>query len=94
MLLVHAAIAFTDAVTVTVGGVKSAGEDHLLTADLLETVVAVDAEGKKAVGHFRSLVEEKNLVSYSGEIYRRDDIRRIARHLDRYRIWVNRLLAA
>jgi hypothetical protein len=94
VLLVHAAIAFADAVTVKVGGVKSAGADHMLAADLLETVVAVDAEGKKAVGHFRALVEEKTLVSYSGEIYRRDDIRRMARHLDRYRTWVNRLLAA
>jgi cobyrinic acid a,c-diamide synthase len=94
VLLVHAGIAFTDAVTVKIGGVKSAGEDHALAADLLEAVVAVDAEGKKAVGHFRTLVEEKTLVSYSGEIYRRDDVRRMARHLDRYRTWANRLLAA
>ena len=66
---------------------------HMLTAALLETVVAVDAEGKKAIGHLRALIEEKNLVSYSGEIYRREDIRRMGRHLDRYRAWADRLLA-
>lgn len=94
VLLVHAAIALTDALTVKIGGVKSAGEDHMLAASLLEAVVALDADGKKAVGHFRALMQEKTLVSYSGEIYRREDIRRMGRHLDHYRAWANRLLAA
>jgi hypothetical protein len=92
VLLVHAAIALTDALTVKVGGVKSAGEDHALAADLLETVLAIDPEGKKAVTHLRALIREKTLVSYSGEIYRSEDIRRMARHLDRYRAWANPLL--
>lgn len=92
VLLVHAAIALTDALTVKVGGVKSAGEDHMLGADLLESVLAVDAEGKKAIGHFRAIIQEKNLVSYGGQIYRQEDIRRMARHLTRFRIWVDRLL--
>jgi hypothetical protein len=93
VLLVHAAIALTDALTVKVGGVKSAGGDHMPAAALLETVVAIDADGKKAIGHLRALIEEKTLVSYSGEIYRREDIRRMGRHLDRYRAWADRLLA-
>jgi len=78
---------------VKVGGVKSAGGDHMPAAALLETVVAIDADGKKAIGHLRALIEEKTLVSYSGEIYRREDIRRMGRHLDRYRAWADRLLA-
>jgi len=92
VLIVHAAIALTDALTVKVGGVKSAAEDHRLAADLLETVLTVDPERKKAIGHLRGLLEEKNLVAYSGEIYRREDIRRMHRHLERYRNWANRLL--
>lgn len=92
VLFVHAAIALADALTVKVGGVKSVGEDHMLAADLLESVLAVDAEGKKAIGHLRALIQEKNLVSYSGAIYRQDDIRRMARHLSRYRSWTDRLL--
>ena len=93
LLIVHAAIALTDTLTVKVGGVKSAAEDHRLAADLLETVLAVDPEGKKAIGHLRALLEEKNLVAYSGEIYRQEDIRRMHRHLEHYRTWAGRLLA-
>jgi hypothetical protein len=66
----------------------------MFAADLLETVVAIDAEGKKAINHLRKLIEEKNLVSYSGEIYRREDVHRMARHPARYRAWADRLLAA
>ena len=92
VLLVHAAIALTDALTVKIGGVKSAGEDHMLAADLLESVLAVDAEAKKAIRHLRTLIQEKTLVSYSGMIYRQEDIRRMTRHLDRYRAWADLLL--
>jgi hypothetical protein len=92
VLLVHAAIALTDALTIKAGGVKSAGEDHLLAADLLETVLVMDAEAKRAIGHLRALIQEKTLVSYSGEFYRQEDVRRMARHLNRYRTWADRLL--
>ena len=92
VLLVHAAIALTDALTVKIGGAKSTGEDHMLAADLLESVLAVDAEAKKAIRHLRTLIQEKTLVSYSGEIYRQEDIRRLTRHLERYRAWADRLL--
>ncbi len=59
--------------------------------NLLEEVLAVDAEGKKAIGQLRALIEEKNLVSYSGEIYRREDIRSMTRHLERYQSWASQL---
>ena len=92
VLFVHAAIALTDAITVKVGGVKSAADDHMLAADLLQAVLAIDEEGKKAVSRLRALIQEKNLVSYSGEIYRREDVRRMARHFARYQLWAHRLL--
>ena len=90
--MVHAAIALTDAITVKVGGVKNASGDHAVAADLLEEVVAVDTEGRKAIGHLRSILEEKNLVSYSGQVYRQEDIRRMARHLARYHAWARQFL--
>lgn len=40
----------------------------------------------------RAPIREKNLVSYSGEIYRQDDIRRMTHHLNRYCSWADRLL--
>ena len=92
VLLVHAAIALTDALTVKIGGVKNAGEDHMLAAELLESVLAIDAEANKAIRHLRTLIQEKTLVSYSGELYHQEDVRRMTRHLDRYRAWADTLL--
>lgn len=93
VLVVHAAIAFTDAITVKVGAVKNASSDHAVAADLLEEVVAIDAAGKKAIGHLRAILEEKNLVSYSGQIYRQEDIRRMSRHAARYQTWARQFLS-
>src|SRR5581483_6547797 len=52
VLIIHAAIAYTDAITIKVGGVKSQGEDHMAAVDLLREVVALDEAGKKASNHF------------------------------------------
>lgn len=93
VLIVHAAIALTDALTVKVGGVKGTGEDHLLAASLLEEVLAVDSEGQRAIRHLRSILEEKHLVAYSGQVYRQGDIRRMSRHLERYSQWARGVLA-
>ena len=93
VLIVHAAIALTDAITVKVGGVKSASPDHAVAADILEEIVAIDAEGKKAVAHLRAVLEEKSLVSYSGHIYHQEDIRRMSRHAARYQAWARQFLS-
>ncbi len=87
VLIVHAAIAYTDAITIKVAGVKSRGEDHTETTRLVEEVVALDEDGRKALNKLRRLIEEKNLVSYRGEIYRRDDIEKMWKLLERYKNW-------
>ncbi len=88
VLIVHAAIAFTDALTVKVGGVKSRGEDHFQAGQLVEETVVLDAEGKKALRHFFAIIEHKSLVSYSGTIYRQKEVVSLMKHLDRYQKWV------
>ena len=93
VLIVHAAIALTDAITVKVGGVKSASPDHAVVADILEEIVAIDAEGKKAVAHLRAVFEGKSLVSHSGHIYNQEDIRRMSRHAARYQAWARQFLS-
>ena len=92
LLAVHAAIAYTDALTIHVGSVKCHGEDHMAAADLLKEIVVMDDAGKKAVIHLLRLLEQKNLVSYSGEIYAQKDVDTIWKHLERYRPWVLGLL--
>lgn len=92
VLIVHAAIAYTDAITIKVAGVKSRGEDHVQAARLMEEVVALDEDGRKALNKLRRLIEEKNLVSYSGEIYQKNDIERMWKLLERYKNWAVEML--
>lgn len=92
VLIVHAAIAYTDAITIKVGGVKSRGEDHMMAVRLVEEVVALESHGKKAMQHLRRIIEEKNLVSYSGEIYHRSDVSRLWKRLERYTQWAEEFL--
>jgi len=92
VLMVHAAIAYTDAITIKVGGVKSRGEDHAQAIRLIEEVVALDEDGRKALNKLRRLIEEKNLVSYSGEIYQRNDIEKMWKLLERYKNWAVEML--
>lgn len=87
VLIIHAAIAYTDAITIKVGGVKSQGEDHMAAVDLLRKVVALDEAGQKASNHFARMIEQKNLVSYSGEVYARTDIENLWKQLERYKEW-------
>lgn len=87
VLIVHAAIAYTDAITIKVAGVKSRGEDHTQAARLMEEVVALDEDGRKALSKLRRLIEEKTLVSYSGKIYQKNDIERMWKLLERYKNW-------
>lgn len=92
VLIIHAAIAYGDAITIKVAGMKSRGEDHRDLVNLMEEVVALDAQGKAAVNQLRRLIDEKNLVSYSGEVYTRADIARLGKLVERFRSWALILL--
>lgn len=92
VLIVHAAIAFTDAITVKIGGVKSRGDDHYQAGQLVQETVTLDVGGKRALRHFFAIIGEKSLVSYSGTIYRRKEITSLSNHLDRYQKWVEFIL--
>ncbi|MBI3016018.1 MAG: HEPN domain-containing protein [Candidatus Tectomicrobia bacterium] len=92
VLIIHAAIAYADAITIKVAGTKSRGEDHRDLVDLIEETVALDSQGKTAVNHLRRLIDEKNLVSYSGHVYTRADTTRLSKLLERFRSWALSLL--
>lgn len=94
VLIVHAAIAFTDALTVKIGGVKSRGEDHFQAGQLVEETVVLDPEGKKALRNFFAIIEHKSLVSYSGTIYRQKEVLALMKHLERYQKWVEGIVKA
>ncbi|OGR68024.1 MAG: hypothetical protein A2081_02655 [Elusimicrobia bacterium GWC2_61_19] len=92
VLIVHAAIAYTDAVTIKFGGVKSKGEDHMAAAELLRQVVALDEKGLAGARHLERIINEKNRVSYEGEIYTRKDVDMLWKHLLRYREWARSMI--
>lgn len=88
LLIIHAAIALTDALTVKVGGAKSSGEDHMAAVDFMREVVSLDERGNEAAKHLVRMIDQKNLVSYSGDIYTRAEVAALWKHLERYRSWV------
>jgi hypothetical protein len=87
VLIIHAAIAYTDALTIKVGGVKSQGDDHMAAVDLLREVVTLDQDGQKALNHLGRMIQQKNVVSYNGEIYTRNDVDKLWKQLERYKAW-------
>lgn len=92
VLIVHAAIALADAIAIKLAGVKSRGEDHHETIALLEEVVAPGEEKKKALLHLRRIIDHKNAVSYSGELYNKKDIEQLWKQVARFREWAMDLL--
>lgn len=92
VLIIHSAIAYTDAITIKIGGVKSQGEDHMAVIDLVKKVVVLDEDGQKALNHLARMIEQKNLVSYSGEVYEQSDIEKLWKQLERYKKWAISIL--
>jgi hypothetical protein len=86
VLIVHTAIALTDAITVRLGGVKSRGEDHHEAISILESLVA-SPDTSEASKTLRKIIDHTTLVSYSGEIYHKPDIEKLWRWLTKHRSW-------
>ncbi len=92
VLIIHAAIAYSDAITIKVGGVKSQGDDHMSVIDLMRDIVELDEHGQRAINHLVRMIDQKNLVSYSGEVYEKTDIEKLWKQLERYKEWVVMIL--
>jgi hypothetical protein len=94
VLIVHAAIAYADAIAIMIGGVKSQGEDHHDTAALLDELVATGETKKRALHHLRSIIDHKTSVSYSGELYGKRDADQLWKHMERFRDWALEVLGS
>jgi len=92
VLIVHAAIAYADALTIQQSGVRSAADDHEEAAVLLEQALPHDDQVSKAIRHLRRIIDEKTKVSYLGELYTRRQTRALWDRLDRFRRWAKRIL--
>lgn len=92
VLIVHSAIAFSDAITVKYGKVKSKSEDHQDVINLIYSLVADNEEKKKAMLQLSKIISHKNLVSYSGDIYSKKDIDKLWKYIERFAAWAENIL--
>lgn len=92
VLVVHSAIAFSDALCIKLGGVRSNADDHDDAITLLESMAMQTTDKIKAINHFKRIIEEKTKVSYLGELYTSKKTNEMWKRLERFRVWVISLL--
>jgi len=87
VLVVHAAIALADSITIKFGGIKSRSENHLEIINLIREVVRDEEQRNKALNQLEALISHKSSVSYSGDIYHKKDIDKMLKHYERFSSW-------
>ena len=92
VLQIHAAIALADAIAIKLGGVRCRGENHHETAALLDELVASTDQKRRALNQLRTIIDHKNMVAYSGQIFTRHDVDKLAKLLERFRAWALSIL--
>lgn len=93
VLIIHAAIALADAVTIRFASAKCTGDNHYEVIKLLKEAAPVDKQKTKAITQFEKLIDHKNTVSYQGEIYRAEDIELLRKHYERFSSWVEFIIS-
>lgn len=92
VLIIHAAIALADSVTIKLASKKSVGENHYEVISLLNEVTPASELKTNSINHFKALIDHKNFVSYSGDIYFKKDVDKLWKHFDRFKSWTEIIL--
>ena len=92
VLYIHSAIAYSDAITIKLAGKKCSGNNHYEVIQLLETAVPKTRIDNTAFNSLRSLIDHKNLISYTGDIYQKKDLERIRKAFKRFKGWAESFL--
>lgn len=92
VLIVHSAIAFSDAISIKNKGIKIQGDNHYEIISLLDDLIAPSEKKNKALIQLKHIIDHKNRVSYSGDIYFKKDIELLWKHIDRFKAWADELL--
>ena len=92
VLIVHAAIAYSDAISIKNKSVKIHGENHYEIISLLNDIIPHSEEKKKALNNLKNIIDHKNKVSYSGDVYYKKDIESLWKHFERFKIWAEKIL--
>jgi hypothetical protein len=91
IIAIHAAIAYTDALTVSFRELKSTVGEHLQAADLLVHALGHHADADQ-VRRLRRILGAKSHASYSGNYYTLDDGREILQDLEQFAAWAEERL--
>lgn len=92
VLIVHSAIAYSDAICIKYGGVKSQSEDHHQVVSLVDELISETKEKQLALNQLERIIQHKTAVSYSGDIYDKKDIEMLWKYLERFKSWAEKLI--
>jgi len=92
VLIVHSAIAYTDAIAIKLSGQKSSSENHEDAIVLLDEAIAGSESKRNAINQLRRIIAEKTKVSYAGDLYGESLIRELWKRLERFRNWAINIL--
>lgn len=93
IIAIHAAIAYTDALTVAYREIKSTDGEHLRAAEVLVHALGSLADPRQ-VDRLRGILDAKSHASYSGSFYTLQDGRDILQELERFVGWAEERLAS
>jgi len=91
IVAVHAAIAYTDALTVAFREMKSTDGDHTRAADVLVFVLGARADALQ-MKRLRRVLAAKSKVSYGGSYYTLEEGRDLLWHVEKYVAWAEEML--
>jgi hypothetical protein len=92
VLIVHSAIALADSITIKYSSLKIKGDSHYDVIALLKNVLPQKLKNNSAIDHLKKIIDQKNLVSYSGDIYHKSDITKLNKHFIRFSNWAYLIL--
>jgi hypothetical protein len=93
IIAIHAAIAYTDALTIAYRGIKSQDGDHVRAADVLAHAIGAQREHVAQVNRLRGILQAKSNASYSGQYYTLEEGKRIVRDATEFIRWAEGMLA-
>lgn len=89
VIAVHAAIAYSDTVTIAYGEFKSTEGDHEKSPDAL--TAALKNPPPEQVELLRAVVKKKDSASYRGEYYTVEDAAAVLRRAERFCAWAEEM---
>ncbi len=92
VLYIHSSIAYSDAITIKLSGKKCKVDNHYEVIQLLDQVIPQPRIDTRAINNFKSLIDHKNSISYSGDIYHKNDLEKIRKYFKRFKEWAESIL--